>query len=701
MIRPLSNVLNANLLCGKRFARCTALVFGFFLSWSTLAGSTDTGAGSNSWPTVGGDLANARYAPMFKINTSNVGQLGGAWLRELKTWTRSSPVVANGMLYINDAETIYAINPRDGATLWEYTPGGVAPARGGVAVGGGLVFAGLADTRVIALEAKTGHLVWTGYIGNAPPEAAGHGEQVNWGDSYPTFDSQIGFINAAPTYLDGILTIGLSGGDGGVRGKVTALDAKTGRQLWTFYVIPGLGEPGSETWPDEGQALKRGGGAVWTQGAADAKLGLVYYGTGNAVPVNAGETRPGDNLFTASVIALDIKTGALRWHYQLTHHDLWEMDVGTPIVLYTSVVNGRPRAALAAMRTDGYLFLLDRATGTPLLPIEERPVRQDVRRRTAATQPFPIGADRFGPECVEPETAAPGFRLGCYFDPLYQDVPDLLTPFMTMRQAPMSYDPSTRLFYVMGAVSPWWQRSLDNPFAIAVPKPSGATEYGIFGAIDSRTNKIVWQQRVPWGLNGGSGALTTAGGLLFHMEGDGNVQANDAKTGRVLWHFQTGFLGLSGGASLAGGAPLASFEVDGTQYIVAPIGKGLWAFKLHGPLPQKKPLRPPSNVYGFTGAVESISDTQEIAIGTIGAFGEEHFFDEYAFVPTRAQVKASQRFKWTNYGTKPHTIVAADGSWSTGEIKPGNSISIVPPHPGTYVFYSREYPWSRGQLIVR
>ena len=703
MIRVSSIVLG---LLHLRVARIVASCLFLSSLWPLTSNADGAGQGSRftAWSTVGGGTDNARYSPLSEVNTSNVDKLGGVWLRELKTWTRSPPVVANGVLYINDSETVYALNPRDGATLWEYTPGRVAPARGGLAVGEGRVFCALADTRVVALDANSGRLVWTGYVGNAPPAAAGRGAQVNWGESYPTFDAGTGFVNSAPTYINGIVTVGLSGGDGGTRGKISGLDAKTGKTLWNFYVIPASGDPGSETWPDGGEALARGGGAVWTQGAADARLGLVYYGTGNAVPVNAGESRPGNNLFTSAVVALDVQTGKLRWHYQLTHHDLWEMDVGTPIVLYTARVSGRERPALAAMRTDGYLFLLDRATGSPLFKVDELPVKQDTRQRTSPTQPFPAGADRFGPSCVDPDTAPPGFRPGCYFDPLYHDTPDLLSPFMTERQAPMSFDLMTQMFYVMGTVSPSWQRRVENPFVIIVTNPPGATEYGIYGAIDSRTNKIVWQNRSPWGLNGGSGALTTAGGLLFHMEGDGTVEASDAKTGKLLWQFQTGYLGMSGGASIAGGVPLATFRVDGEQYVVAPMGKGLWAFKLHGPLKPKRALRPPSNSYGFTGVVQNISDEgeQEIAIGSINGFGDsEHFFDEYAFVPKRAQVKAGHPFKWTNYGVKSHTIVVTDGSWTTGEILPGQSVSIAISQPGTYVYYAREYPWARGQLVVR
>ena len=484
------------------------------------------------------------------------------------------------------------------------------------------------------------------------------------------------------------------------------IDAQSGKLLWSFYVIPGPNDAAASTWPDDPGALRRGGGAVWTQGAADPELGLVYYGTGNAVPVSGGETRAGDNLYTCSVIALDAQTGLLRWHFQLTHHDLWEMDVSTPIVLYNARVQGRERKALAALRTDGYLFLLDRETGTPIVPVEERPVPQDVRLRTAQTQPFPRGASQLGPNCVERELAAPDFVLGCYFDPIYVDRPDVLSPLLTARFAPMSFDPATGFFYAMGNVTPWWYRRVENPFALVASIPPGSQEYGLYAAIDSRTLKVVWERRSPWGLARGSGALTTAGGLLFHIEGDGTVQASNARTGDVLWNFQTGFLGV-GPHSMAGGVPLATYELDGRQYIVAPMGKGLWAFALDGPLqPRPAPPRPP-NSYGFSGVVRTLPEdgSGEIAIAglTPSYLGTDSgsYLDEYSFSPGRARVRAGQSFRWTNYGLQAHTIVADDGSWTTGVIAPACAVTIKIDKPGTYVYFAREFPWAKGQLVVR
>ena len=185
-----------------------------------------------------------------------------------------------------------------------------------------------------------------------------------------------------------------------------------------LFVVPGPGEAGHETWPHDSDVWKLGGGGVWLVGALDADLGMVYFVTGNAVPQTGGEIRAGDNLFTACILALDIKTGKLRWHYQVVHHDLWDADIAVPPVLYEAQIAGRPRKAVGAMRADGYLFLLDRETGKPVFPVEERPVMQDARLKTAPTQPFPVGADSLVPECATwKDKVPPPFVLGCQIRP--------------------------------------------------------------------------------------------------------------------------------------------------------------------------------------------------------------------------------------------------------------------------------------------
>jgi quinohemoprotein ethanol dehydrogenase len=669
------------------------------------AATSASGPRTADWPAVGGDLANSRYSRLSQINISNVKTLGGAWEKDLDAPSRTPPVVVAGVMYINDASTIYALDAKSGRTIWRYKPEGSTPAHGGVAIGEGRVFCGLSDTRIIALNSKTGKLMWTGYIGNAA-RGSDSGPQVQFMVPIPAFDRKVGIIVSAPTYVKGMVISGLSGGDGGTRGKVAALDAKTGKLMWSFYTIPSPLDPGSQSWPKDGNALQQGGGAVWIQGPADPELGLIYYGTGNAVPQLGGEIRSGDNLYTASVVALNIATGKLAWHYQLTHHDLWEMDVATPLVLYTAQVDGHPRKALAAARTDGYLFLLDRKTGQPIHPVEERSVKQDVRVRTAATQPFPVGADRIGPACVEPQTAPNGFELGCWFDPLYSDRPNVLAPLINLRQAPMSYDPVTGYFFVMAQVASFWARRTADPFSLAVSRPPGSSQYGLYAAVDSRSEKIVWQKKSPWGLAGGSGALATKGGLLFHMEGDGVVQADNARTGETLWRFQTGSVGQSGGAGQAGGVPSATYAVDGVQYLALISYRALWAFSLGGSLPPREPPPAPSKVVGFSGLIAQLPDdgSGEIVIGpaerSVSGWGQSAS-NEDEFAPARAQVRANVGLNWTNRGSKSHTMSADDGSWTVGPIASGQSAMLTIAKSGNYSFSSAETPWIKGQLIVR
>ncbi len=328
-------------------------------------------------------------------------------------------------------------------------------------------------------------------------------------------------------------------------------------------------------------------------------------------------------------------------------------------------------------------------------------MKQDVRLKTWPTQPFPLGVDRFGPECVDPTIAPEGFKLGCYFDPMYYDKPDVLSPFITMRQAPMSYDPKTGELYVMGMVAPWWYRRFENPTVMLVEHPPFSKEYGIYAAINAQTGKIRWQQRSQWGLASGSGALTTAGDLLFHMEGDGNFQASQASTGKVLWEFQTGTLPLPGSLNHAGGVPAATYEFQGKQYVAVPSGNLLWAFAIGGPLPQRTAPPAPATEFDIEGAAKRLpSDgTGKIAIGNLLRMREESF-DPYTFAPERARVKVGSTIRFTNYGATTYTVVSSDGSWTTGPIAPGQTGTVKLERPGTFVYSPKEHPFVKGEIRV-
>ncbi len=635
---------------------------------------------------------------LTQITASNVMSLGGAWMTQLPGLTNQTAVtMANGLLFVPTMNCkVAALDAKTGQTVWVFELA-EPPARRGVVVGAdlGLVFVAGASGTITAIDVGTGKRGWTHTL---TPDPA-HGRPA--------------IISSAPSYASGVVFVSISGGDSGRRGGLSALDARTGTEMWRFYAIPGPGEPGYETWPDN-EMWRAGGGAVWSPAAVDPELGLVYFGTGNANgnpkglegqhptkhpgphPSHAGDLRPGDALFAASLVALDLKTGTYQWHFQLARHDIWDMDVATPPVLYDTTVGGRPRKGIAVMRTDGYLFLLDRVDGSPLLPVEERPVPQDPYQVTLPTQPFPVGGEQVVPNCVEPWLMPPGFKAGCYFDPLNE--PNVMAPYIGTRQAPMAYNPQTGYFYVASSVYPYWATRF------GISHEPGQKFYGLITAVDSRTNTIAWQQRSPYPKAFRGGLLATAGDLVFHGEGDGNVQARDAKTGELLWRFQTG--------AGADSAPVITYELDGEQYIaLAPSGGEtarstggmVWAFTLGGTVQPLDPPPAPSLVGTFRGVVIETSDItidfRERQKDTIRPPGLR--VDDYeTFEPRRVRAPAGTHVTWKNTGHAPHTITVRRQTWTTGAIAPGATGSIQFDAPGTYVYTCERHPWQQGEITV-
>ena len=655
----------------------------------------DSQPAAKEWNTVSGDLGNTRYSTLAQINAQTVTRLAGTWLspkfRSVGAG-RAMPVVKDGLLFITAGSSIYAYDAKTGALAWEHqtdTPPETAalaeynragrglPNREGVAVADGLVFVGLTNARVIALREKTGDVAWDVYVG-IEPARAGQG------------------VSGAPVYANGLVFVGTAG-DTGFRGKVIALEAQTGKKAWEWFAVPGPGERGHETWPQNADSWKTGGGAVWLVGAADVDLGLVFFGTGNGVPQYAGDTRAGDNLYLCSVVALEIKTGKLRWFYQTIRHDVWEADIAESPVLFDAQVGGRTRKAIAAMRTDGYLFMLDRETGKPLTAIEERKVPQDARTHTAPTQPYPVGAEPVLPDCTEwrKQPMPSGFELGCFFAPASLDRPNLLTPAWGMRVVPMAFSPQTGYFYAIGNASLQWFRRAEDPyiFILGAGKVPGLPQgHGVMAAIDSRTDKIAWKKEFTGGRP--AGALVTAGGLLFQMMGNGNFTAEDARTGDVVWQFQTG----------QAGGPAASYEIDGEQYIAVGLRNNVMAFKLGGTM---SPLSPPQQAARpatpplFNGPVQDTNRIEMVTNVRDNSSGGARFMnDEYAFSVYRARVKVGTRVIWVNNGRLRHTVVAEDGSWTTGPLAPLEAGEVTFDKPGEYTYVCRDHPWAKAQIIV-
>jgi alcohol dehydrogenase (cytochrome c) len=529
-----------------------------------------------NWLKNGGNLFNQNYSPLAQINRETVGSLKGVWRTHLngsgmaaKYSGEAQPVVHEGTIYVvTGADDVFALSVKTGAILWNYKaslPDNITTVccgwtNRGVAVGDGRVYVGQLDGRLVALDQRTGGPAWSI-------------QAERWQNGYT--------ITAAPLYYNGMVIVGFSGAENGTRGRVKAFDAKDGRLIWTFYTIPGPGQIGHDTWPQNTEAWLHGGASVWQTPAVDPELGLIYFTTGNPGPDFNGRIRAGDNLFATSMVAIEAATGKYRWHFQQIHHDLWDYDGPSPVVLFDVMVNGRLRKAAAEPNKAGWVYIVDRTNGKPLIGIDEMPVPQEPRQATSKTQPIPKG-DAFVPQSVD--IAPEDYTLvnqGRVFTPFWKE-PIVAKPGARggANWPPSSYDPAANVLYVCATdaanvfrggeenqqITPEGQRYLGSAFGGA-PLPLA----GIFAALDMKTNRLVWQQR--WRDSCYSGSVTTAGGLVFTGRNDGRLTALNSSTGKRLWEFQTG-AGMN--------SPVSIFEYEGDQYVVAYSAGSLFAGTTHG-----------------------------------------------------------------------------------------------------------------------
>jgi quinohemoprotein ethanol dehydrogenase len=660
----------------------------------------------SDWPVVGGNLGNGRYSSLDQINTGNVQNLKAAWMIHLgsglSTGTppytlEATPIVQDGVMYMTTgADDVYALDPKTGAEIWEYRSGldqAINTAccgwdNRGVAVANGLVYVGRLDGAFMALDAKTGRVEWQTQVGR-------------WQDGYT--------ITSAPAYYNGVVYTGISGGEYGVRGKLTALDAATGQELWHFWTVPGPGDFGGDTWPSndpdpvKADAYLHGGATIWQQPAIDPDLGLIYFSTGNAGPDYDGSVRPGDNLFSVSMVALHLD-GSYAWHFQQVHHDIWDFDSPSPTVLYDTTVNGQPVKAIAEASKTGWVYMLDRTNGKPIVGMEEKPVPVEPSQASAPTQPFPVG-DALIPQCAE---QLANWISACIYDSYGRDFPKLFAPKNGggVDFAPMSFDPQTNALYAAAWVSPnagiQGQADFVNGKSYGgggvSPPIIGAHKYGTLTAMDARTNKIMWQVKNDYTTGHGSGFLTTAGGVAFHGNSDGNFQAYDARTGDLLWQWQTG-----AGAD----APAMTYQIDGQQYVTIAVGgvtangvgsqrsDMLWTFALNGQSklqPMPAPTQLPVIVTGFTGPITSGSTLTPPNKVVVADFG---------YTPNRIQIKAGDTVTFANNGPTQHTATSSDGNgWDTGLLDSGASASFTFDQPGTYYYVCTPHPFMVGQVLV-
>jgi alcohol dehydrogenase (cytochrome c) len=494
-----------------------------------------------NWLMYSQNYQSHRHSLLSEINTSNVGNLSLDWIFQARIMEKfeTTPLVVDGVMYItvppNDA---FALDASTGVKLWEYRrklPPKINVCCGqvnrGFAILGGRLFMITLDAYMIALDRKTGRLVWETEM----------------------FDYRKGYSGThAPLVVKDKVIAGVAGGEYGIRGFIDAYSVEDGSRKWRFYTVPGPGEFGNDTW--EGDSWKQGGASVWITGSYDPELNLTYWGTGNPGPDWNGEVRKGDNLFSDAVVALDADTGQRKWHFQFTPHDVHDWDATQIMVLADREFNGRMRKLLLCANRNGFYYVLDRATG------------EFLNGKAFVKQTWADGLDGKGRPIVRPGTDPTPDGNRVY--PMVAGGTNWMSP---------AYNPDTGLMYV-----PTREGSSMYFIGEAEYRPGTRFQgsffrnedvdydwYGAVRALDAVTGELRWEHKLflpPW-----AGLLSTAGGILFAGTDDGYFKALDARTGRELWHKNLG------GKIIA--APIA-YQSGGRQRIAIAAGSGLFVFAL-------------------------------------------------------------------------------------------------------------------------
>ena len=492
------------------------------------------------WPKYHRTDAGWRYSPLDQINSKNIQRLKVAWIHqpgEITNGLNATPLVVDGVLYYTAAfNQTYAVDGATGKMIWQYQPDLdpvvnellMAGISRGVTIGFGKVYIATADGRYIALDQKTGKEVWIRQVVDP--------RQCNC-----TFTSP-------PQLAGNILYSGSTGGDFAARGKIYAVNAETGEPVWTFDII----HDHPDSWP--AKAARFGGGGAWLPGTYDQKTGTIYIGTGNAAPDFDGEARPGDNKYTATLLALDAATGKLKWHYQEVPHDIWDYDASYEVLQ----INRDGKDYLVHLNKNGFVFVYDKGTGKPekVWPMAENITfadgfdiekgdyihRRETRRGETATYcPGQLGARSWNHGAYNPKTGL-----------WYSNVMEMCTTIQ-----PAFVDPGS-----LGLMQIYFSTDVLK----AVPPPGKAASTRL-DARDPLTGKRLWS--VTYDVPSLGSILTTGGNLVFNTDGKGMMRAHDARSGKELWHFNMGS-GSRGG--------IVSYAVNGKQYIAATSGVSGFVF---------------------------------------------------------------------------------------------------------------------------
>jgi alcohol dehydrogenase (cytochrome c) len=495
-----------------------------------------------NWTSYNGDYTGRRYSSLRQINATNVSALRAAWVFHPPNARRieATPVVIRGIMYVTSANDAFALDAQTGRVLWHHpwplSSGLLDDAAGhknrGVAVWQNSVYMETDDAHLLCLDARSGGLRW----------------DVAYADKARHYGA-----TSAPLIVKGSVIVGTSGGDSGVRGFVAAYDPVTGKEKWRLWTIPGPGEFGSSSWP--GDSYLHGGGTTWMPGTYDPELDTLYWTTSNAAPDFVGDSRPGDDLYTASVLAIDPNTGKLKWYFQFTPHDLYDYDANETPVLVDSQENAVVRRLLVQANRNGFFYVLDRTNGKFLRATPFVQKLSWAKSVDAAGRPILSGQ-------------IPSAQ-GTYICPGIDGATNWFSP---------SYNPDTGLFYVMAL------ESCNLFFASAKQFTPGETYYNtgtksapdehaqkILLALSLSDGKVVWRYPQVGHADSWGGTLTTAGGLVFFGDDSNSFEAVDARTGRALWHFYTGQMIRS--------SPM-SYAVGAVQYVAVSAESEVFSFSL-------------------------------------------------------------------------------------------------------------------------
>ena len=497
---------------------------------------------ATNWLSYNGDYTGRRYSALREVHAGNVAQLRAQWVFHASSSSNLevTPVVVDGIMFITAANDAFALDAQTGRTLWHYsrpvTEGLIDDAsqhhNRGVGIWRSRIYMETDNAHLLCLDARSGHLLW----------------DVAYTDGSPNYGA-----TSAPLVVQNKVIVGTSGGDDGVRGFVAAYDAETGREAWRFWTIPAPGEFGSSSWP--GESYKLGGGTTWMPGTFDPELNTIFWGTSNPAPDFDGAPRPGDDLYTDCLLALDPDTGKLKWYFQFTPHDLFDYDATQTPVLVDATFRGRPRKLIIEANRNGFLYLLDRTNGQFLSAM-----------RFAEKLNWATGIDEKGrPIRTEIKPSAEGTRV----------CPGMVGA--TNWHAP-SYNPETSLFYFMALEScsvlvlkPQPFKPRETYYSTGARHSEGDYNQKILLAYSVDGDKPAWRYVQTGRGHSAGGTMTTAGGLVFFGDDAESFEAVDAQTGKPLWHFHTG-------QNIA--ASPMSYAINSKQYVAIAAGSDIFSFAL-------------------------------------------------------------------------------------------------------------------------